>query len=169
MFLKAFVTFFGVGLLRPAPGTWGSIAGWIAAIFALIYLSPTTLFLASILLTLVGISAIDKHEKLTNTHDSSHIVIDEVAGVWLALSVASQSLVMATLALIIFRVLDISKPSVIGVIDRKIGGGLGVMGDDVVAGFIAGIFASALYFALIKIGVDLQNFDVMLKNMSINF
>ncbi|BCX79731.1 phosphatidylglycerophosphatase A [Campylobacter sp. 19-13652] len=168
MFLKAFVTFFGVGLMRPAPGTWGSVAGWIVAIFVLIYLSPTTLFLASILLALVGISAVDKYEKLTNTHDSSHIVIDEVAGVWLALSVASQSLIMAIFALVIFRMLDISKPSVIGMIDKKVSGGLGVMGDDVVAGFIAGIFASALYFALIKLGVDMQSFDIAIKDMALN-
>lgn len=166
MILKAFVTFFGVGFLRPAPGTWGSIAGWIVAILILNYLSPTTLFLASILLTLMGISAVDRYEKLTKTHDSSHIVIDEVAGVFLAVSVAAQGLISSILALVIFRILDISKPSIIGTIDKKIGGGLGVMGDDVVAGFIAGIFASMIYFALIKFGIDITSFDVIFSNQA---
>lgn len=165
MALKLFVTFFGVGLIRPAPGTWGSVAGALVALPVLIYLSATTLFLAAILLSLISISAINLYEERTKTHDSSSIVIDEVAGVWFALSIAYESLFLVVLAVVIFRILDISKPSVIGMIDKRVGGGAGVMGDDVVAGFIAGIFAVMIYSAMIKFNVDLTSFDIPISQL----
>lgn len=157
MFLKLFVTFFGVGLLRPAPGTWGSVAGWCVGICILGFLSPTTLFLACILLSLLGISAVNSYENITKSHDASHIVIDEVAGVWLALAICGQTAIQAVLALVLFRIFDITKPSIIGIIDKKAKGGLGVMGDDVVAGFVAGVFTAMIYALLPKLGIELND------------
>ncbi len=152
---KLFLTFFGLGLLPKAPGTWGSIAGAVVAYFVLYFLSSTTLFLASILLFLVSISVIDDFEKKVNSHDESFIVIDEVAGVWLAIAISGATISQLILSLVLFRVLDIKKPSIIGRIDRNVKGGLGVMGDDMVAGFFAGIISAIIYGAAIKFGITL--------------
>ena len=140
---KLFLTFFGFGLLPKAPGTWGSIAGAVVAYFVLYFLSSTTLFLASILLFLI------------NSHDESFIVIDEVAGVWLAIAISGATISQLILSLVLFRVLDIKKPSIIGRIDRNVKGGLGVMGDDMVAGFFAGLISAIIYGAAIKFGITL--------------
>ena len=152
---KLFLAFFGFGLLPKAPGTWGSIAGAVVAYFVLYFLSSTTLFLASILLFLVSISVIDDFEKKVNSHDESFIVIDEVAGVWLAIAISGATISQLILSLVLFRVLDIKKPSIIGRIDRNVKGGLGVMGDDMVAGFFAGIISAIIYGAAIKFGITL--------------
>ena len=117
---RLFLTFFGFGLLPKAPGTWGSIAGAVVAYFVLYFLSSTTLFLASILLFLVSISVIDDFEKKVNSHDESFIVIDEVAGVWLAIAISGTTISQLILSLVLFRVLDIKKPSIIGRIDRNV-------------------------------------------------
>ena len=148
---KLFLTFFYTGLAPKAPGTAGSIAGAFIALIALHYLhfSITSLLLATILITIVAVREIDKYEAVSKTHDSQEIVVDEVAGVWLAIGLTTGSMIEILLALIFFRIFDIWKPSVIGRIDREVNGGLGVMGDDIVAGIVAGICASASYkFAL---------------------
>ena len=119
---KLFLTFFGFGLLPKAPGTWGSVAGAVAAYFVLYFFSATTLLLASILLFLVSISVIDDFEKKVNSHDESFIVIDEVAGVWLAIAISGATISQIVLSLVLFRVLDIKKPSIIGRIDRNVKG-----------------------------------------------
>jgi phosphatidylglycerophosphatase A len=82
-------------------------------------------------------------------HDGKEIVIDELAGMWIALSIcginSENTLILAPLAFIFFRLFDIWKPSIIGKIDRDVKGGLGVMGDDIVAGFAAGIASAGIY------------------------
>lgn len=144
---KLFLTFFYIGLLKPAPGTWGSIAGAIVAFAILHFLGGQTLFLASILLFLASINIINDYEKKIGIHDSSHIVIDEVAGVWLAISISGSTYVSIILSVVFFRLLDITKPSIIGRIDKNVKGGLGVMGDDMAAGAFAGLLsATATYF-----------------------
>ena len=152
---KLFLTFFGFGLLPKSPGTWGSVAGAVVAYFVLYFFSSTTLLLASILLFLVSISVIDDFEKKVNSHDESFIVIDEVAGVWLAIAISGATISQLVLSLVLFRVLDIKKPSIIGRIDRNVKGGLGVMGDDMVAGFFAGIISAMIYGIAMKFGVVL--------------
>ena len=147
---KLFLTFFGFGLLPKAPGTWGSVAGAVVAYFVLYFFSATTLLLA-----LVSISIIDDFEKKVNSHDESFIVIDEVAGVWLAIAISGATISQLVLSLVLFRVLDIKKPSIIGRIDRNVKGGLGVMGDDMVAGFFAGIISAMIYGVAMKFGVVL--------------
>lgn len=146
---KIFVSFFYVGFLRPAPGTWGSVAGAIIAYFIYEYFGRETLFLASIALFLFSIKIIDAYEAQTKSHDASHIVIDEVAGVWLAIALGASGVLGAILGLVFFRIFDISKPSIIGKIDKNVKGGLGVMGDDMLAGVFAGI-CSALCSALFE-------------------
>ncbi len=142
---RLFITFFYSGLSPFAPGTAGSIAAGIVGYIILQYFPVDTLFLLTILITILGIKAIDKYEKLTNTHDDKSIVIDEVAGLWLAFVFSGATLTQIILSFIYFRIFDIWKPSIIGRIDRDVKGGLGVMGDDIIAGIVAGICSAATW------------------------
>ncbi|MGG7048864.1 MULTISPECIES: phosphatidylglycerophosphatase A family protein [unclassified Campylobacter] len=147
---KLFLTFFGAGLSPKAPGTVGSVTAAIVGYFILKFFSATTLFLATILISLIAISVINAYEKQSGEHDNGWIVIDEVAGVWLAFVISGATEIQMLLSLVFFRVFDILKPSIIGRIDRDVKGGLGVMGDDIVAGFVAGIASSMIYGILLK-------------------
>ncbi|AXK48034.1 phosphatidylglycerophosphatase A [Aliarcobacter trophiarum LMG 25534] len=142
-FRRFFLTVGFSGLSPKAPGTVGSFVSLILGLFLLEFLHTSSLLLLSILVTIVAIKQIDIYEKEAGIHDSSEIVIDELAGMWIALAIcginSENVLILAPLAFIFFRVFDIWKPSIIGKIDRDLKGGLGVMADDVVAGIFAGI------------------------------
>jgi phosphatidylglycerophosphatase A len=138
------------GLLPKAPGTWGSIVGGILGYIILLFLPQSTLFLLSILVTLIAVREINIYEKETKIHDDKRIVIDEIVGIWLAMSLAGGSILATILSFIYFRIFDITKPSIIGRIDKKVNGGWGVMGDDIVAGIAAGISTSATILLISK-------------------
>jgi len=139
------------GLLPKAPGTWGSVVGGILGYFILMFLPQSTLFLLSIFITIIAIKQIDIYEKETGIHDDKRIVIDEIAGMWIAMSLAGGSLVATIFSFIYFRIFDIKKPSIIGKIDEKVDGGWGVMGDDLVAGVVAGILSAGTYAIYLKV------------------
>jgi phosphatidylglycerophosphatase A len=162
-----FLTFFYTGKSPVAPGTVGTLAAAVLAVFILEYFPLETLFLAAILLAILGVRSIDAYEKDGGLHDDKSIVIDEVVGVWLALSLSlgvtqiegsssvdfnQHTWILWIASVALFRLFDIWKPSVIGRIDAKVKGGLGVMGDDVVAGAIAGIAASMCYGVALQFG-----------------
>jgi len=146
---RFFLTVGFSGLSPKAPGTVGSFVSLLLGILLLEFLHVSTLFLLSLLITVIAIRQIDAYEKESGIHDNSEIVIDELAGMWIALSICgingSNILIMAPLAFIFFRLFDIWKPSIIGKIDRDVKGGLGVMGDDIVAGIAAGIATAGVY------------------------
>jgi phosphatidylglycerophosphatase A len=151
---KIFLTVGFSGLSPKAPGTVGSFVSLFIGLFLLEFLHVSTLFLLSLLITVIAIKQIDIYEKEVGMHDGKEIVIDELAGMWIALSIcginSENMVIMAILAFAFFRLFDIWKPSIIGKIDRDVKGGLGVMGDDVLAGIAAGI-ASAGVYQLIQI------------------
>ncbi len=101
--------------------------------------SANTLFLAAVLIGLIAISQIDKEEEESKIHDSSYIVIDELVGMWLAMAISGLSLAGVILSFIFFRIYDITKPSLIGKIDKEVKGGLGVVADDALAGVLSGL------------------------------
>ncbi|GAA7706099.1 phosphatidylglycerophosphatase A [Helicobacter pylori] len=103
--------------------------------------SANTLFLGAVFIGLIAIAQIDKEEEETKRHDSSHIVIDELVGMWLAMAISGLSLAGVILSFIFFRIYDITKPSLIGRIDKEVKGGLGVVADDALAGVLAGLSA----------------------------
>ena len=146
---RFFLTVGFSGLSPKAPGTVGSFVSLLIGLFLLEFLHVSTLFLLALLITVIAIKQIDIYENETQTHDNSEIVIDELAGMWITLSIcginSSNIVIMASLAFIFFRIFDIWKPSIIGKIDRDVKGGLGVMGDDVVAGIAAGIATAGTY------------------------
>ena len=148
-FRKFFLTVGFSGLSPKAPGTAGSFVSLIIGLFLLEFLHPSTLFLLALLITVIAIKQIDIYEKEVGIHDGKEIVIDELAGMWITLAICviniSNILFMAPIAFIFFRLFDIWKPSFIGKIDRDVKGGLGVMGDDVLAGIAAGIATAGVY------------------------
>ena len=135
-------TFFGVGNLRPGPGTYGSIAAmllWMAAA-RLTHIGPHNFaaltFLALVLVTAIGIPASTIVAREANTEDPGFVVIDEVAGQLFALLALSPTWLHAILALVLFRLFDIWKPWPIRRLEQ-LHGGTGIMLDDVAAGFLA--------------------------------
>ena len=138
-----FATGLGSGLLRPAPGTWGSLLGivtgygLISAGFSIGWFTALTVAVSG-----AGIISVNRIEKAAGVHDAPEIVIDEIAGQWIALFPffffpANPLLLLFAFGL--FRLLDILKPWPIGWLDRKINGGFGVMIDDIVAGILTSI------------------------------
>ncbi len=103
--------------------------------------SANTLFLGAVFIGLIAIAQIDKEEEESKRHDSSYIVIDELVGMWLAMAISGLSLAGVVLSFIFFRIYDITKPSLIGKIDKEVKGGLGVVADDALAGVLAGLSA----------------------------
>lgn len=101
--------------------------------------SANTLFLGAVLIGLIAIAQIDKEEEESKIHDSSYIVIDELVGMWLTMAISGLSLAGVVLSFIFFRIYDITKPSLIGKIDKEVKGGLGVVADDALAGVLAGL------------------------------
>lgn len=146
---KFFLTVGFSGLSPKAPGTVGSFVSLFIGLFLLEFLHVSTLFLLSLLITVIAIKQIDIYEHEVGMHDGKEIVIDELAGMWIALSIcginSENMVIMAILAFAFFRLFDIWKPSIIGKIDRDVKGGLGVMGDDVLAGIAAGIASAGVY------------------------
>ncbi|MCK0504341.1 phosphatidylglycerophosphatase A family protein [Helicobacter pylori] len=133
-----FLTLFFSGYSKKAPGTIGSLVALLLGLPILMF-SANTLFLAAILIGLIAIAQIDKEEEESKIHDSSYIVIDELVGMWLAMAISGLSLAGVVLSFIFFRIYDITKPSLIGKIDKEIKGGLGVVADDALAGVLAGL------------------------------
>ena len=146
-------TWFGSGYLSPAPGTWGTLTALPFA-WAIIQVVPAIwLIPAAIILFAVGTWAANRFDVLTAGHDASEIVVDEVVGVWLTLGIialyAPLNWTAWIAAFFLFRAFDIVKPFPVNLIDRHMGGGFGVMLDDVLAGIYAGA-AGILAMMLLK-------------------
>jgi len=130
---KLLGTWFGAGLSPKASGTAGSIAALPFACVIQIYWGSMALFIASVIAFIVGWIASNKYLHYTDAKDPKEIVIDEVAGQWLLLSVLYPTLTSYIVGLILFRFFDILKPWPICVADRRITNGFGVMFDDILA------------------------------------
>jgi len=150
---RLIATFFHVGYLRPAPGTWGSLAALPCAWGLHVAGGPLLLGLGVSVAFTLGMWATSLETKGTYDHDPSEIVIDEVAGQWLAFLPVSVGAAHAGVALtalwpgwvtafIAFRLFDIWKPGPIGWADRR-GDALGVMLDDILAGLAAALCVMA--------------------------
>lgn len=142
-------TFFGVGRLRPGPGTWGSAAaaaiwyfaaraahlnGWILAVVTVA---------AALAVTVIGIPAASIVERESGRTDPGFVVIDEVAGQWLVLAAAPLDWGHALVGFALFRIFDIVKPPPARQLER-LHGGTGIMLDDLAAG---------IYGALVMLAV----------------
>ncbi len=139
-------SWFGCGFINPAPGTWGSLGAIPFGIIIYMLGGAISLGIAVIIVTVIGLWSAGKFDKAMDGHDSKMIVIDEVAGMWIALIPAALNPALIIIAFIAFRFFDIIKPYPISFLDQKVDGAVGVMADDI----LAGIFAS-----LCVIGVGL--------------
>lgn len=155
---RALAIWFGVGLLKPAPGTWGSLVAVIMALLMDRYLGFPVLLAATLAVTALGFWAVSVELRDTPTADPSEFVIDEVAGQWLALLFSSAAFwwrghegflpyPAPIAAFLFFRLFDIWKPWLVGRADRR-HDPAGVMLDDLWAGLFAGlatVVAAAAY------------------------
>lgn len=141
-------TWFGVGYLPKAPGTWGSFA---ALPFAALFMSlggQWAMAAAILVLFPIGIWAAREFNRQTASDDSGAIVVDEIVGQWLAfLPLANFDLFWFVIAFALFRLFDVWKPWPIRAFERKVKGGFGVMLDDV----LAGLFAAAVLWGLLHV------------------
>ena len=147
-------TFFYVGKLNPAPGTWGSLAAVVLAVALYQAGGAMLLPLAVVAITALGFWAVPAALAHSDDPDPSEIVIDEVAGQWLALCFTFIPLARHGGAIfaawpafvvpfLLFRLFDIWKPWLVGLADRR-GDAAGVMLDDLWAGLFAGLVSVAL-------------------------
>jgi phosphatidylglycerophosphatase A len=163
---KIICTFFGVGKVKFAPGTFGSIAAFpiwffFDYLFSLFNLSITSFFVffffVILLLFFLGLHYSNIHNVKSGKKDASEIVIDEVVGqliaiyfsYFMALQYLSSNLELVIyfiLSFILFRFFDIKKPLFIGLADKKIQNGFGVMIDDVLAGIVSALFLNLFIF-----------------------
>lgn len=138
----AVATFLGAGYLKPGPGTWGSIAAallWAGAgwWFHLSQNGMAPVLAAGIVLVIaLGVPAATIVERESGRTDPGIVVIDEVAGQWIALLFCPPDWAHGLIALILFRLLDITKPFPVRRLER-LPGGWGIVFDDVAAGLYA--------------------------------
>lgn len=134
-------TFFFLGKLPIAPGTWGSLGALILWIF--LPLSYSLQLIIIVLLFIVGVISSKKMALEMDDPDPSEVVIDEAVGMGIALFMLPHSIAMYTMAFILFRIFDIFKPSFIYQI-QNLPGGWGIMLDDVFAGIFTWLICQGL-------------------------
>jgi len=136
-------TWFGVGRMRPAPGTLGTLAA-IPFGYGIAYVSGIVgLALAAVLLLVVGTIAANDYGRKSGEKDDQTIVVDEVVGMWIAAIPAALHIDLWLVAFLLFRLFDIYKPWPASFFDKRAGNGFDVMMDDVVAGVYAALGVAA--------------------------
>jgi phosphatidylglycerophosphatase A len=129
---------FGAGLAPFAPGTFGSLVGLaFALLVAPLGLAWNLAAVAVVLLA--GIWICGESARRLGVHDHPAIVWDEVAGMMITMLAVPDAWWGAPLAFVLFRIFDIAKPWPIREIDHGLGGGTGIMLDDVLAGLFAAL------------------------------
>jgi phosphatidylglycerophosphatase A len=135
-------TFFGSGLLKPGPGTWGSVAAlllWAALAMGAHAPASTVMWalIAGIVLTIaLGVPAATIAARESGRKDPGFVVIDEVTGQWIALLGSPADWKHGLIALVLFRLFDITKPPPARQLEA-LPEGWGIVFDDVAAGLYA--------------------------------
>lgn len=134
--IKIITSFFYVGFLPFIPGTFGSLAGLILFFGVKNYIPVYILIILA--LSALGLLYCGKAEQIFNKKDPRFVVIDEVVGMLLSLVFLPFDLRLVVLGFFLFRLLDTLKPYPACVFERM-HGGIGIMGDDIVAGIYTNI------------------------------
>jgi len=146
--VKIVSTFFYIGYLPFIPGTFGSLAGIV--LFYLVKDNPVSYAFWTIVIMIAGFLVCDRAEKIMQKKDPPYVVIDEVSGMLLSLLFLPYDIRVVIIAFILFRILDTVKPFPAGCLER-VKGGLGIMGDDLIAGLYTNIILQvALKFTSFK-------------------
>ena len=149
----ALATWFGVGNLPAAPGTFGSLAAVPLAWLLANYGGTPVLAAAAVAVFGIGWWASNIYVGATGIEDPGPVVIDEVAGQWLTLLAAAPGVWWHWLAgFLLFRLFDIVKPWPVSWADRRVKGGFGVMFDDILAAIYA--FASLTGLILMERSIN---------------
>ena len=138
----------GIGLIPFAPGTFGSIFAWVFFVIIAHFINIINMIILIIFVVFFAIWVCEKASSNLLEKDHKSIVIDELAGMWVALvpvlyvtSDQNERIFYACLAFIFFRFFDILKPYPISYFDKKYKNGFGIVLDDIIAGIFAGIFS----------------------------
>lgn len=136
---------FGSGLLKPMPGTWGTLAGLLVAIPLLQWLSLPVFALFTVFCFCIGCYLCQKTAQDMGVHDHGAIVWDEFVGIFIVLmALPNLSWNWLLTAFVLFRIFDIFKPYPIKYFDQKLESGFGIMLDDVLAAIYAVILLLCL-------------------------
>jgi phosphatidylglycerophosphatase A len=144
---RLIATWFGCGYAPVAPGTAGSLAAIAIAWVINFYfpMPPYVWGIFGLLLCIPGIPAATITARAEGKNDPGIVVVDEVIGQWITLAGATHlNLRSWVLAFALFRILDIIKPPPARQIDQKVHGGLGIVGDDA----MAGVYGAAIMFVV---------------------
>ena len=136
--VECFAQWFGLGRLPFSPGTFGTL-GAIPLVYALAGLGPLPYMIATFAFIFFAMWISHLYEKIHGEHDSSKIVIDEVAGFLVAMTLVPFTWANVAITFALFRFFDIVKPGPIRILDRRMTGGFGTVIDDVAAGLVVNI------------------------------
>jgi len=139
----------GSGLLRPAPGTWGTALGWLLWVAVVSRLSDAGIAVVLLVSFAYGCWACHRVGKELGRPDDSAMVWDEIVAFWLVLWLMPQEFAVQAVAFVVFRLFDIIKPPPIRYFDKKLKNGLGVMWDDL----LAAAYSLLVLAILVRLGV----------------
>ena len=135
---------FGSGLIRPAPGTWGTLFAWLVFVVLDPWLGDAGWATVIASTFVIGAAAASRTGRALGRPDHGAIVIDEIVAFWLVLWLLPGGVMTQAVAFLGFRFFDILKPPPIRAVDRRFKNGVGVMLDDLLAAFYTLLAASVL-------------------------
>lgn len=136
-----------LGSYSKMPGTLGSITACVL----LLAFRGIPLW-AIVAVSVIGAVAADKYSRTSGSEDPSEVVIDEVAGYWV--SCWGLDLSFAVAGLLLFRIIDITKPFPVRQME-KLPGGIGIMADDIVGGVMVNLLMRAIYWLFFEGGISI--------------
>jgi len=140
---------FGSGLLRPAPGTWGTLLAWLLWVALLQGRADTFILAVLVAGFALGCWACERTGRALGVSDHGGMVWDEMIAFWLVLWLTPHSLAAQAVAFVLFRAFDIIKPQPVRYFDARFRGGFGVMLDDI----IAAAYSLLLMAVLVSLGM----------------
>jgi|TARA_Y100000310_G_scaffold321040_1_gene378132 phosphatidylglycerophosphatase A len=135
---------FGLGRLPFAPGTFGTLPGLLLA-WCLWQGGESFYLVATALVLVLSIWIAKRSAQMLGVADDPRIVIDEIAGVLVALALVPPSALALVVGFCVFRLLDIAKPPPISTVERRVKGGVGIVLDDVLAGIGTNLVLQLLF------------------------
>ena len=149
--IMGIATGLGLGYLPKAPGTWGTLLALPIHFF--IVKLPLNGYLSSIaVIIILAVLTAGSAEKILDKPDPSIVVIDEVAGMLIAMIALPNHPAAWVMAFVLFRIFDIAKPFPVNFFDQRFHGGIGIVLDDLMAGIYALASLHLLWFLLTRAG-----------------
>lgn len=147
--IMALATGLYVGKIRLMPGTWGSLASLLPWLF-IKDLPLSIYFPALAAFFILGFFVSGSAEKILDSPDSECIVIDEFLGMFITLAAAPPHFAAWFIGFVLFRLFDIFKPFPVSWVHQRIHGGIGIMMDDVIAGFYALMSLQLVWWGIVN-------------------